>query len=449
MFVRDLRKAMRRAIFIAVFGFTALMSGEATAGVTAKIIVVNPSADAVRTLPVKYYLPVDITRDDVLDAGGLEVEYDIENGQYYVTGELELNPKESRTLEVRIRDVWNLPREEVEKCYELLEGRIKAFKEEGTYSGEIEAEVEHLRDRLNSLVARHEAARYDIEQRMRLFSSGLHELQVLKDEIFLFRDAGEREKEEERRMTDAVSLVLSAVNDRNEPAELTVRYFLPDGIREEHLIETGGFEVKHDPSADRLYIVKEDSFEANEAKNYRLRVENIWRISMDDLDQYELEIDIVYEDLQGSPMESMATRLKESIEHNIARIRESQGAATSISDLLAVYQVNKKLVETIEDDIEKMRLLQIRRIQDRRRQASQILETLEQLRLIRRTSEQVIEYIKRNVWQIINTIVIFLIAITTFFYFFWYKRIKKDEEREYEEISREEDEEEEDEEEDE
>jgi hypothetical protein len=74
-----------------------------------RIKVTNPSEKESKKIPLVRELPAEITLDDVLDAGGLDLKSDPRTGVTYVyTNGLELAAGESRTFVVKIRDKWNV-----------------------------------------------------------------------------------------------------------------------------------------------------------------------------------------------------------------------------------------------------------------------------------------------------------------------------------------------------
>ena len=74
------------------------------------ITVQNTSQEQSRTVTLRRDLPREVRLPDVLDAGGLEVGIDpARGGLVYVSrDELELEPGETRTFEVRLRDRWDI-----------------------------------------------------------------------------------------------------------------------------------------------------------------------------------------------------------------------------------------------------------------------------------------------------------------------------------------------------
>jgi len=74
------------------------------------VVVVNPSSTKTQTVPIKMYLPKEVTPDAILDSAGLDVEYDSERSMYYVYKDaVILKPSETKTFDVEIKDVWKIP----------------------------------------------------------------------------------------------------------------------------------------------------------------------------------------------------------------------------------------------------------------------------------------------------------------------------------------------------
>lgn len=83
--------------------------------VTISIVAVNPSAERAQLVPIRIDLPQEVTSKDVISKGGLELEYDDKRSIYYVYKEgVALQPKETRIFRVTIRDLWFIPKGELD-----------------------------------------------------------------------------------------------------------------------------------------------------------------------------------------------------------------------------------------------------------------------------------------------------------------------------------------------
>lgn len=97
--------------------------GEATVIIT----VHNPSPTQIRrNVEIRRQLPREVNVEDVLDAAGLMVRYDSRTQSAYVYGTgLEVDPGETLTFNVRIRDKWNINGPRIELLDEML-SRLRA-----------------------------------------------------------------------------------------------------------------------------------------------------------------------------------------------------------------------------------------------------------------------------------------------------------------------------------
>jgi DNA-binding transcriptional MerR regulator len=80
-----------------------------------RIVAVNPSKTRTQKVQVKNYLPEEAKPKDIMDLGGLELEYDSAKSIYYVYKfDVELAPGEMRVFEVEVEDIWMVPKENLE-----------------------------------------------------------------------------------------------------------------------------------------------------------------------------------------------------------------------------------------------------------------------------------------------------------------------------------------------
>ncbi len=76
-----------------------------------KSLVTNPSKLISQTVPLKYYLPKEVTKESIVSVDeGLVVEYDSEKDQLYVEGEFVLTPEASKTISITVDEsVFTVP----------------------------------------------------------------------------------------------------------------------------------------------------------------------------------------------------------------------------------------------------------------------------------------------------------------------------------------------------
>ena len=80
-----------------------------------RIVAANPSAVKKQRVPIKIYLPEEVTQEDIVDLAGLKFEYDSEKSLYYVyKDDLILDAKKMRVFQVEVNDIWLVPLEDVD-----------------------------------------------------------------------------------------------------------------------------------------------------------------------------------------------------------------------------------------------------------------------------------------------------------------------------------------------
>lgn len=83
------------------------------------VVAVNPSKTKTQDVPIKMYLPQEVTPADIVDSAGLEVEFDPDKSIYYLYKEgVTLKPAETKTFNVEIRDVWIIPQDQLDALRE-------------------------------------------------------------------------------------------------------------------------------------------------------------------------------------------------------------------------------------------------------------------------------------------------------------------------------------------
>lgn len=136
---------------MALFAASALAADAAAATVKMRMVVVNPSTTKTQTKLVKNYLPKEVTLKDVIDDGGLEVDYDAEQGMLFVTKEIELAPSETKTFEIVLNDVWMVGDHKMEPLKKRTEITLKKL-EDSPYFAQADLLAKTILGRLEEIV---------------------------------------------------------------------------------------------------------------------------------------------------------------------------------------------------------------------------------------------------------------------------------------------------------
>ncbi|MFH1045547.1 MAG: hypothetical protein V1727_01100 [Candidatus Omnitrophota bacterium] len=117
-----------------------------------RVSAANPSTVKAQTTQVKLYLPKEVEAKDIIDQGGLELEYDSERGSYYVyKNDVILEPAEILFFDIEVEDIWMVPEEQVEELRRRSRYVVEQLK--GTeYAERTAEESEDISKKLNEVV---------------------------------------------------------------------------------------------------------------------------------------------------------------------------------------------------------------------------------------------------------------------------------------------------------
>lgn len=100
-----------------------------------KTLITNPSLLISQDVPLKYYLPKELKKEHIIDSdAGIEIKYDTEKDQLYVEGNFKLKAGETRTIKVRVEDVWIISESEIASLLKQAEDLVKPLEKTSYYA---------------------------------------------------------------------------------------------------------------------------------------------------------------------------------------------------------------------------------------------------------------------------------------------------------------------------
>jgi FtsZ-binding cell division protein ZapB len=94
-----------------------------------KSLVSNPSEIISQTVTIRYYLPQEIQEEHIIKLEeGLETVFDVEKNALYVSGQISLEPGETKTLVVEVVDVWVISEEEITSTRKQADTLFESLK---------------------------------------------------------------------------------------------------------------------------------------------------------------------------------------------------------------------------------------------------------------------------------------------------------------------------------
>jgi hypothetical protein len=118
------------------------------AAIKFRIVALNPSKVKTQRVPIKIYLPEEVKPQDVLDLGGLNLEFDAQKSLFYVYKDnVILKPGQTKIFEVEVKDIWIIPQEELDTIKEKVNILLGSFKDSPYYE-----KIKNLSTRANALI---------------------------------------------------------------------------------------------------------------------------------------------------------------------------------------------------------------------------------------------------------------------------------------------------------
>ena len=236
-----------------------------------------------------------------------------------------------------------------------------------------------------------------------------------------------------------MSLVIEAENTLDQKMEVPIKYYLPQEIIPDYIVEKADFDLKFDPSKNQFFLEKNESFEPNEKKKFNIVIKNIWIISEELINNYLKEAGDLNEKLQKGAYAQIASSIFNEIKRNAAQIVDSQRKSESIMEYISNFKGNQICLENIKDDLDKLRNLtkeQKKEEELAKNKIKNVLRDINVLEKLKRFSDTLLKgkLSSIGVWKIILFIISFVIILTTFFYTVWFINLKKEEKRQIKKV---------------
>ena len=420
-------KTIFKMILISLICFAGASS--AFADLTLNLIAVNGS-DQVKDIEVKSYLPKELEPSDILDAGLLTVQYDVDKGVYFISGKVSFQPKESKTFKVKVADVWKIAPEEVDILKEQVGANLLLLKKKENYETAKVAR-DKLIEQLDFIMSQQETYSQDIERRIEQYRAYADQLQQIRKNIYSFDYL--KSQSADTVAVEQVKTIKFVIEVKNPSdtveKELEEKHFLPKEIRAEHVADSKGFDVRFDEKKGSAYLAKKELFKAGEVKKYEIIIQDIWSFPLTKGDALQSRGQAAFKEIKNSVYANSGQYLFDAISKKIDLIKQSQLQEHSIVDHIGLFRVNTKRYADVEDLVNKIeQLLAIVRAKKLEELESgkvkNVLQKLKALRGLAALSEAIFKkgLSVTTVWKIIFGTLGFVAFVTSINFFIWIRR---------------------------
>lgn len=284
-------------LFIAAILLLCSQSVLQAAVITLKIRAINPSRSEKQKASVTAILPRDVKPEHIVSAGELEVAYDVAAKAYRVKGEVELDPGETRTVDVVIKDIWEIPEADLTslsthagRLSELLKGSDKRETAEG---------LRTLIDAAVKGIATRQAA-YTVGvakpvDHIRVYESNMESLERVRKDIGMLENLVIAAGKDPGSLVGApkippvlptssaatgsvLTLHIKITNPSAlEKRKVPLRHEFPPEVRTTDIVDAGGLEIGFDAARRACYAYLEDiELGPQESKVFDVKVRDPW-----------------------------------------------------------------------------------------------------------------------------------------------------------------------------
>ncbi|MDP8213363.1 MAG: hypothetical protein P9X22_08790 [Candidatus Zapsychrus exili] len=434
MMQENLEKYFKKIIvlllcIIFAFGFVKY----ACADVTINILTVN-GTEKLKETNIKYYLPIGLKSENVLDTSGLKLDYDVNEERYMVQGEVSLSAKETKTFKVRLKDTWQVDTGEIDGIKKQINESLGLIADTEYYEiGKIRKES--LLQRLDSIIEQQEDNSENVEERIGRYSIYSQEIENIRSDAFSIDYWRSKPPDFQE------ANVLNFIIDINNPTKDTIntadrKHYLPAEVKPEHIVNAEGFSVRYDAGKGKSYLSREEDLLPSETKRYKIEVVDVWSILQTDIDDIKFRTGHAYKLLKTTEYANSADFLVTSIKENVKKIEESQTQEKKIEEHIGAYRTNKKLFDTVKKDVVVLEnLLRAVREYFERSSLKNVLQKITLLNTIAAIAAAMFgeKPLMSTVWKIIYGIMAFVAIFTIINFVVWGKRSKNLKEEELEE----------------
>ena len=152
------------------------------ANVILKMQVANPSKTDGQAVPLKVYLPKEVSPSDIVDLGDLKLDYDPDTGMYYVHDNVDLGPGESKVQKVEMKDVWVFTEDELSTFVNQAKEMAKQL--EGTpYASEAAALLVGIDEKVQGILKRQSDTADKPSEHIRAYRQGISLLNTIRQDV--------------------------------------------------------------------------------------------------------------------------------------------------------------------------------------------------------------------------------------------------------------------------
>jgi hypothetical protein len=291
----------------------AALTPAGAAVITLKIRAINPSQSEKQKVVATALLPNPIRPEEVVNTEGFAFEYDVAGKSYRIKKEVELNPGETRTFEVALKDVWIIPEEDIQTLTQhasKLNGALKATDKEET-AGRLQKVIDEGLKGVATRQAAHAVGAVKPLDHIRAYEANVEAVRRIRKDVGLLENlvmAAGKDPEvilgatksapvvdrELNEATNAVAVLHIKITNTSptEKRKIPVRHEFPAEVRPTDILDAGGLQVGVDPVKNvcYAYLLEPLELEPKAERVFDVKIKNPWALPAGKLPRLESRI---------------------------------------------------------------------------------------------------------------------------------------------------------------
>ncbi len=397
---------------------------EAFAGRLIVRIQAANTSDQPKAVPVRASLPARVTTNDIVNLGGLNLGYDVKSDTYYVSGTLDLAPREIAVREIEINDIWLLDEAKVSLLSDYARQMVSMLSSTAyaSDSAEVASRVEIAVSEILQRQSENRISRVSPVRHIQAYEENLNALQEVRSQIGELENQalasginpGETLLGDDRRAAaprreghrpasygEAVVRITVMNSSSVQSRSIPVRRELPPEVTIEDVIDAGGLSIRYDPK-ERLTVVYADEIEIEpqETQTFDVRIRDKWNVNGPRIDFLQEKTADLRMATSGRNRLAAIDNMLETSASRLAAVAAEQGPDTFSPAYISFYRRQADRLDAIESDLNRID------------SALRPLDT--------RRGFSIPAPDKKTTWLVIYAILGFLALISLLFFFRWF-----------------------------
>lgn len=457
-------RIMPEVLFVLFFSWHIVTGAPAFADDTVKlkVLVTNPSDTQKQTMPVTINLPSGIKSEDVVDRGNFRIDYNFEQSLFTAYQDVVLDPGQTMTLELEMKDIWRIPSDEIDLLKAHVQQNVLALSK-SSYSQQAKSLGDGITKRLEQIVAAQEQAKdSDPQEKMSALDTNTSLLKEIKKDVSVLDDllveinpvaAASLSKEEggtraevpkpvrtdtDVKQTGVVVFEIMVSNPLDTQNSVPVKYYLPVELKRQDFIDTAGLKTAYDYEKNSYYVYNDGILlAAGESRKYSVTVKDVWGAPVNQIKMIKEHAGNLAGLMTQTEYNAMAQALEGKIVEGLDHVLNSQrNINDSVQNHIGNYRENLKRLEEVRGYVTQLDRLFVRA-------GGSIGESLGKDAFFPGTKG--VALISKSIfrgkapdtatsWKIILCIVGFLGAISFLFFILWWTQVRGESLRKTEKI---------------